>query len=81
MELDCLDLNKKLANIKIELANLEEAGRMWADDRVQSDKQYESLLEKQKRLEEDNQMLTVDLLRLREAEIERLNKENEAESK
>jgi hypothetical protein len=81
LEKDCEDLNRKIEDLKNELANLEEAGRLWHEDTAQSKKQYESLMEKQRRLEEENQQLTIDLLKLREAEIDRVNRENEAESR
>lgn len=69
--------NKDLEN---KLANLEEAAKLWHDEKVEHEMQYNCLLQKYDKLSEEHQHVLTASLKFREEQIDRINKLNEAES-
>ncbi len=74
-------LENQIADLKNQLANQEAIAKVCHEDKLQTEKDYNTLFEKQIMLQEQMEKLTEELLKSREQEIERINKENEAEAK
>jgi chromosome segregation ATPase len=72
-------LKHRLEDSENKIANYELAARAWHDEKVESEIQFNILLQKYDRLKEENQLLLNSQLKIREEQIERINRLNEQE--
>ncbi|CAF0735433.1 unnamed protein product [Brachionus calyciflorus] len=70
-------LNKELDN---KMAAYEEQIRLWKDEKVESEIQYNCLLQKYDKIKEEYQQILTASLRFREEQIEKVNRLNELEA-
>lgn len=68
------NINKELEN---RIAAYEESFKLWRDEKVETEMQYNCLLQKYEKLKDDYQQILTASLRFREEQIEKINKENE----
>ena len=54
--------------------------KLWRDEKVETEMQYNCLLQKYDKLKEDYQQILTASLRFREEQIERINKQNDLEN-
>lgn len=73
-------LKNQVKDLDNKVANYEEAAKLWHDEKVEAEVQYNCLLSKHDKLKEDYQQILSASLRFREEQIERINKQNELES-
>lgn len=72
-------LKHKLEDSENKIANYELAAKTWHDEKVESEMQFNILLQKFDKLKEENQLLLNSQLKIREEQIERINRLNEQE--
>lgn len=69
--------NKELEN---RIALNEESLKLWRDEKVETEMQYNCLLQKYDKLKDDYQQILTASLRFREEQIEKINKQNELDN-
>jgi hypothetical protein len=70
------NVNKDLEN---KMTMVEDTVKLWKDEKVEAEVQYNCLMQKYDKLKEDYQQILTASLRFREEQIEKVNKINELE--
>lgn len=70
------NINRDLEN---KMSIVEETVKLWKDEKVEAEVQYNCLVQKYDKLKEDYQQILTASLRFREEQIEKVNKINELE--
>ena len=70
------NVNKDLEN---KMTLVEDTVKLWKDEKVEAEVQYNCLMQKYDKLKEDYQQILTASLRFREEQIEKVNKINELE--
>jgi hypothetical protein len=69
-------VNRDLEN---KMTMVEDTVKLWKDEKVEAEVQYNCLMQKYDKLKEDYQQILTASLRFREEQIEKVNKINELE--
>ena len=80
LENKCEAIKRRDADLENQISSCEESIKLWRDEKVEAEVQYNCLVQKYDKLKEEYESVLSASLRFREEQIEKVNKQNELDS-
>jgi len=73
-------IKRRDRDLENQIASCDENIKLWRDEKVEAEMQYNCLVQKYEKLKEEYEAILTASLRFREEQIEKVNKQNELEN-